>query len=291
MNHFYIYMMYNEKNELLYVGQTKNLKKRFQGHFTKATLEVDTWKKDVYYIDTFECKTEYDMRILEIYLIGKLKPKYNIEFVFEDDVALEIKFEKFNYKRYLVHEKSMTEFKEGMNMSNEIDNILLNDDLKIKIKNRIELYKGKMNNNYFNKRETRENELSHLWFNNQATDEQLNQITLNIHNYLRNIAKSKSKNSLLILYDQIILDMFDKKKLKGCLKGIRFLNQYFDETFNNKNSIVYLVNDFSYGYDNINNIAYLISLLNYVIDNSEGKINLYLPSKRMRELFLNWLNS
>ena len=35
MNHFYIYMMYNEKNELLYVGQTKNLKKRFQGHFTK----------------------------------------------------------------------------------------------------------------------------------------------------------------------------------------------------------------------------------------------------------------
>ncbi|MDY3801415.1 MAG: nucleotide excision repair endonuclease [Bacilli bacterium] len=289
MNHFYIYMMYNEKNELLYVGQTKNLKRRFQGHFTKATLEVDTWKKDVSYIDTFECKTEYDMRIIEIYLIGTLKPKYNKEFVFNDDVSLKIKFDKFNCKRYLIHEKFISNLKDEILIANDLDDILFDNTVKNKIKNNVIVYEGKMNTNYF-KKNLRKNELSHLWFDNQATDEQIKQVCCNLENYFKNKIVSKSENILVIVYDEFVLDKLKKYNLKGCIKGIRFLNQYLDKSFDNRNNIAYLINDFTYGYDDIKNIAYLITLLNYEIDNSDKKVNLYLPSKRMRELFFKWLN-
>ena len=285
MKHFYIYMMYNNKDELLYIGQTKNLKQRFQTHFTKAILETEPWKKDVCYIDTFECKTEYDMRILEIYLIGKLKPKYNKEFAFDDEVTLTIKINKINYKRYLMYDEK------DLKISSNLDEILSREDVENKIKNNVIIYEGKLNNNYTKKKDKRINEFSYLWFNNRATEGDVKQICLNITNYFKNITKSKSNKNLLILQDQSILEILNKNNIQGCVKGVRFFNQNFDETFNNRNNIIYLINDFTYGYDDIRNITYLVSLLNYMIDNSDEKINLYLPSKRMRELFFEWLNN
>ena len=81
---YYIYKMYNNKDELLYIGKTHNLYARMNAHFSNAILNEQPWKQEVYKVEVIELYNQYDIDIIEIYLIGKEKPKYNSDKVYEN---------------------------------------------------------------------------------------------------------------------------------------------------------------------------------------------------------------
>jgi len=76
-----IYQFYNNKNELIYVGKAKKLKKRVQSYFvqndthTKKVLVLVSKIADIKYIVV---ETESDALLLENNLIKKYQPRYNI---------------------------------------------------------------------------------------------------------------------------------------------------------------------------------------------------------------------
>lgn len=43
---FYIYKMYSQDNELLYIGKTTNIEARINKHFSKDTIKNQQWKKN-----------------------------------------------------------------------------------------------------------------------------------------------------------------------------------------------------------------------------------------------------
>ena len=54
---FYIYKMYSQDNELLYIGKTTNIESRINQHFSKDTIKNQPWKENVSYIDYYEFKS------------------------------------------------------------------------------------------------------------------------------------------------------------------------------------------------------------------------------------------
>ena len=73
----YIYRLYDEDKNVIYVGKTKgNPKIRVRNHF-------DLWSIKVRYFDYVKLD-EMNASIYEIYLINKHRPKYNRQFKFDD---------------------------------------------------------------------------------------------------------------------------------------------------------------------------------------------------------------
>ncbi len=76
-----IYIMKNQKEEIIYVGKAKNLRSRVKSYFLKsANKEVKTSHlvKKINSIEVITTTTEYEALILENNLIKQWKPKYNI---------------------------------------------------------------------------------------------------------------------------------------------------------------------------------------------------------------------
>lgn len=73
-----VYVIYNEKDEVLYVGRTKDFYSRVISHFSEVNMTE--WKKEAYRIEYYPLLYITDTYLLEIYLISILNPKYNIEF-------------------------------------------------------------------------------------------------------------------------------------------------------------------------------------------------------------------
>ena len=70
----YIYRMYDENGELLYIGKTSQLDYRLYAHFYKYREE---WKDRVTYMDAHRFDKESDMHVYEMYLVTKYKPVFN----------------------------------------------------------------------------------------------------------------------------------------------------------------------------------------------------------------------
>lgn len=73
-NNFYVYIFYKDI-EVLYVGQTTNLRKRFVNHFRKN--EHEYWKDEITKVEIFELESYSEMMGFESYLIDNLLPVYN----------------------------------------------------------------------------------------------------------------------------------------------------------------------------------------------------------------------
>ena len=80
-----VYVMFDEKDDCLYVGKVKSLKNRLSSYFRKTGLPAKTahMMERVCRIDTHLTHTESEALLLEINLIKELKPRYNV--VFRDD--------------------------------------------------------------------------------------------------------------------------------------------------------------------------------------------------------------
>lgn len=75
-----VYLMKDDKNQIIYVGKAKNLKNRVNQYFNKNQKSQKTLNlvKKIYDFDTIICQTELDALCLESRLIKKYQPFYNI---------------------------------------------------------------------------------------------------------------------------------------------------------------------------------------------------------------------
>lgn len=75
-----VYRMYNAKEEVIYVGKAKNLKKRVSSYFKTTLDSVKTISlvKQIHNMDVTVTHTETEAYILENNFIKKYKPRYNV---------------------------------------------------------------------------------------------------------------------------------------------------------------------------------------------------------------------
>ncbi len=76
-----IYKYFDARNELLYVGKAKNLRKRTSSYFTKAITNYKTHDlvQRIHRVEFTIVDSEQDAFLLENSLIKQFQPKYNIE--------------------------------------------------------------------------------------------------------------------------------------------------------------------------------------------------------------------
>ena len=76
-----VYQFFDSKNNIIYIGKAKNLKKRVKSYFSNKNHTGKTNKlvNNISYIKHILVKTESDAFLLENNLIKKYKPKYNIQ--------------------------------------------------------------------------------------------------------------------------------------------------------------------------------------------------------------------
>ena len=73
------YQMYNKNNIIIYVGKAKNLKKRLTSYFRGTnTGKTAIMVSEIAYFKYIITTTELESFILELNLIKKYNPKYNI---------------------------------------------------------------------------------------------------------------------------------------------------------------------------------------------------------------------
>ncbi|MDU6975889.1 MAG: DnaB-like helicase C-terminal domain-containing protein [Clostridiales bacterium] len=87
---YYLYRFLNENNEVIYIGRTNNIERRiFKEHFTDKThLPVECYK-ELRRIEYTEIEYEAQEVAFEILLIQKIKPKYNVQFKYDEQVDIE----------------------------------------------------------------------------------------------------------------------------------------------------------------------------------------------------------
>ncbi len=75
-----VYQYFNEKNQIIYIGKAKSLKKRVSSYFNnkRHNLKTSTLVSKIYDIKHIVVETEKDAFLLENNLIKKFKPRYNI---------------------------------------------------------------------------------------------------------------------------------------------------------------------------------------------------------------------
>ena len=72
-----VYRYLNLNGEIIYVGKTGNLKKRFNQH------KSEDMYKECYKVEYIELGNPADIEIYETYYINKYKPKYNSAKVYD----------------------------------------------------------------------------------------------------------------------------------------------------------------------------------------------------------------
>ena len=272
----YVYVMYAESNEVLYVGKTRDMKSRMNQHFGVAK---ESWKDDVSYIKYMNCYTEVDMSIYEIYLINKLKPKYNKSLLFSGNTNLNLHYNLIDY-----------------NISTD-DLFLLSEEEKFKFKKLITIVDNESyNTNFYNRKESKlkiEGVLSNKWRLRKENEDYILKLFYNI----TNIYKNKSK-----------MERFKNGKLAWmyyeCPKFINEINTFkrISNFSLHKNNIdenvqilAYLRNDFCLNkegqIDDILSLENLIKLLKNTAIKNDKYVLLYLPSPRMRNLLIKYLNN
>ena len=137
------------------------------------------------------------------------------------------------------------------------------------------------------------------WYKRNKTTVLINELRKNICNYFVNITKTKSKNNLWTTFKEYKTSL----KGNGYSKGFAWLNIRAVNEYSNKIAIAYVVNRFmnpiikNFFEQNgicINEDGYALSELIQFIFRSAvrngKKVDVYIPSRRERELLLGWLN-
>ena len=94
----YVYYFEDTNKEIIYVGHTKNIHSRMRNHFgSTGHLEERCYTETnlVYYA---KLNSLNEARLYEIYLIGKLKPKYNT--VFAEGGVVTVELPPLDFKLY-----------------------------------------------------------------------------------------------------------------------------------------------------------------------------------------------
>ncbi|MEK8129062.1 nucleotide excision repair endonuclease [Paenibacillus filicis] len=74
-----IFMFYNAKDELLFVGKARKLRPRIKRHFEDTVSVIKDHRDEVSKIAVCLVEEPLDREIYETYIINTLKAKYNID--------------------------------------------------------------------------------------------------------------------------------------------------------------------------------------------------------------------
>lgn len=183
-----------------------------------------------------------------------------------------------------------------------VDYIDYNHEDKDNLKELINIYDGKLNTIGDEKYS-----LSSSWLKNPKNKNQLNKLKNNTYNYFKNILKSKAKQNMWTT----ILGLEDKKEKvrislsgDGYARGFVPCNCRATNIYSEKNCIAYLLNRFLNPLDKgffedkgivVNEELWALSeLIQFVwrsaIRNNK-EIYLYIPSERMRNLLIDYINN
>ncbi len=140
--------------------------------------------------------------------------------------------------------------------------------------------------------------LSANWFRNRAKENEVRQLKNNIYNYFNNKMKTKSQFTMWTTYKSFK----SKLKGKGYTNGFVPCNSRATNLYADRNCLVYAVNYYPkpsiMQYFEKNNIEFdgdkyaLSAMVQWVWRSSirlNLPINIYIPSERMRNLFMAWL--
>lgn len=262
----FVYVMYDKFDNVLYVGKTKDLGYRMAQHFSKNKEE---WKDDVNIIKYMDCKTEVDMSIYEIYLINKLNPKYNASLLYSGDSRLKLDYNLTTYKLQNNNELLIQEEKEIWK-----DNLIILDEHKI-------------NTNYYNRKEMGY-PLSYNWC--KTHKENLNQVGNNMRNYFMNIIQVNHKNVAWSFHSDFKFSLGDSiiKRYNS-----RYNINYIIDDVSDINTLAYLSDNIVMKNNKLDEKLSLIDLIGFIkrsaISNEE-KVNIYIPSERLRNCLKRYLN-
>jgi len=102
-----IYKLYNDKDNLLYIGKTKNIHQRINQHL--AEKNKISWKSTIDKIMIAEVDSDIDLELYETYLINKLKPIYNGAKLYNNNSKIELK--DLNFYEYIKRDNKLQIYK------------------------------------------------------------------------------------------------------------------------------------------------------------------------------------
>ncbi|WP_186326216.1 nucleotide excision repair endonuclease [Priestia megaterium] len=132
MSEFYVYRFLDENNKVIYIGRTNNITSRMSTHFSNRGHLPKECYEAVKRIDYMILKTTNDMKIKELYYIGKYKPKFNsndksdVSFVMNELEDVWILFDKQNEEKIIREIEQLTT--ENNKKTKEIELLKLNSD-------------------------------------------------------------------------------------------------------------------------------------------------------------------
>jgi excinuclease UvrABC nuclease subunit len=74
-----IFMFYNDKEELLFVGKARKLRPRIKKHFEDTVSLIKMNREEVTKIDVCIIEDPVHREIYETYIVNELKAKYNVD--------------------------------------------------------------------------------------------------------------------------------------------------------------------------------------------------------------------
>lgn len=269
----------NESNKVIILDNT------YKGNGYKFNTEITIMKnQNVYFID-------------DTLLICLFNP--NIFKCFDSILVLTYLFEGSNMKSYFdlfSINYSYYQIKDCNIIQDKFDDT----SFKEQSKKLINIYIGKLNNIGNNK-----TSLSANWLKSKKKKEEHIILKKNIYNYLKNIIKSNAKETMwstLTGYNNNIKDFYAPQSFKN--NTFVACNCRATNNYSGKKNLVYAINIFInpyiYKYFLNNNIKlnedkYALSCLLQWIWRSQirnnKEINIYIPSKRMRELLISYLEN
>lgn len=167
---------------------------------------------------------------------------------------------------------------------------------KSNIKQRVNIYDGNMNFNNL-----KPTAFSSTWCKSSYNKQYIRQLKNNFHNYTQNIINAKSKDIMWTCYKKLKTELKSKGYANGYVScNCRGTNDYKDRTCLMYGCNWYenpeIMKFFSQRGITINQDKIALSTLlqwiwrsNIRMKESDKTINIYIPSKRMRNLFTDWL--
>lgn len=74
-----IFLFYNDRQELLFVGKARKLRPRIKKHFEDTVSPMKNYRDEVATIEVYVVEDAVEREIYETYIINKYRAKYNVE--------------------------------------------------------------------------------------------------------------------------------------------------------------------------------------------------------------------
>lgn len=136
----YIYRLLDKGKNILYIGQTNDLKIRMNQHSTDKD-----WFKDVHKFEYAVCKDKFEVDTYEKYYIAIYKPRYNKEYMKYLAPRFKLPSIRFNLYNIVIDKKKKEKNKNFISVSfyfgKKLKQIRFKNNLKERIDKRIKILK------------------------------------------------------------------------------------------------------------------------------------------------------